>query len=74
MCLAQKKGLVITSFPSVFYPYALITVDIEKCLNCLVLRDAHHVRLFIAPWTVVYQAPMSMRFFQTRILEWVAIS
>ena len=26
------------------------------------------------PWTVAYQAPLSMGFFQARILEWVAIS
>ena len=31
----------------------------------------------VTPWTVAHQAPLSMgfsRFFQTRILEWVAIS
>ena len=33
-----------------------------------------HVGLFSAPWTVVYQAPLSMGFFQARILEWIAIS
>ena len=33
-----------------------------------------HVRLFATPWTVAYQDPLSMGFFQTRILEWVAIS
>ena len=26
------------------------------------------------PWTIACQAPLSMGFFQTRILEWVAIS
>ena len=31
------------------------------------------VRLFATPWTVAYQAPPSMGFFQARILEWVAI-
>ena len=29
---------------------------------------------FVIPWTVAHQAPLSMGFFQTRILEWVAIS
>ena len=31
-------------------------------------------RLFATPWTVAHQAPPCMRFFQTRILEWVALS
>ena len=31
-------------------------------------------RRFATPWTVGYQAPLSMGFFQARILEWVAIS
>ena len=31
------------------------------------------VRLFVTPWTVAYQAPPSMGFFQARILEWVSI-
>ena len=33
-----------------------------------------HVRLFVIPWTVAHQAPLSMGFSQARILEWVAIS
>ena len=35
---------------------------------------AQSVRLFATPWTVAYQAPLSMGFFQTRILEWGAIA
>ena len=27
-----------------------------------------------APWTVALQAPLSMEFFQARLLEWIAIS
>ena len=45
-------------------------VDIfEK--HCSVLS---HVQLFEIFWTVARQAPLSMGFFQARILEWVAIS
>ena len=33
-----------------------------------------HVQLFATPWTVAHQAPLSMRLFQARILERVAIS
>ena len=32
-----------------------------------------HVRLFVTPWTAAHQAPLSMGFFQARVLEWVAI-
>ena len=29
---------------------------------------------FVTPWTVAHQAPLSMRIFQARILQWVAIT
>ena len=38
------------------------------------VKSLSHVRLFVTPWTVAYQAPPSMRFFQARVLEWIAIS
>ena len=31
------------------------------------------VWLFVTPWTVAHQAPLSMQILQTRILEWVAM-
>ena len=31
------------------------------------------VQLFVTPWTVARQAPLSMRILQARILEWVAM-
>ena len=40
----------------------------------LVVQSLSCVQLFATPWTVDCQAPLSMRFFQARILEWVAIS
>ena len=36
-------------------------------------RMVSHVQLFAIPWTIAHQAPLSMEFFQARILEWVAI-
>ena len=33
-----------------------------------------HVQLFAPLWTEAHQAPLSVGFSQTRILEWVAIS
>ena len=38
------------------------------------VKSLSHVRLFVSPWTVASQAPLSMGFFQARILEWLAIS
>ena len=38
------------------------------------LKPLSRVWLLATPWTVAYQAPLSMGFFQARILEWVAIS
>ena len=32
-----------------------------------------HVQLFVTPWTVVCQTPLSMGILQARILEWVAM-
>ena len=31
-------------------------------------------QLFVTPWTIAHQAPLSMGILQARILEWVAIS
>ena len=33
-----------------------------------------HVQLLATPWTIAYQAPPSMGFFQARVLEWGAIA
>ena len=32
------------------------------------------VQLFVTPWTVAHQAPLSMGVVPARILEWVAVS
>ena len=36
--------------------------------------DKRSVWLFVTPWTVALQAPLSSGFFQARIVEWVAFS
>ena len=38
------------------------------------VKSLSRVRLFATPWTVAYQAPLSIGFFQARVLEWIAIS
>ena len=46
-----------------------------QCMKVkLKVNSLSPVRLFLSPWTVIYQAPPSMGFFQARLLEWVAIS
>ena len=32
-----------------------------------------HVRLLATPWTIAFQASLSMGIYQARILEWVAM-
>ena len=44
----------------------IIVVVAAQALSC--------VQLFVNPWTVPHQVPLSMEIFQARILEWVAIS
>ena len=38
------------------------------------VKSLSRVRLFVTSWTIAYQPPPSMGFFQARILEWVAIA
>ena len=35
------------------------------------VKSLSHVRLFVTPWTVAYQAPPSMGFSRLRVLEWI---
>ena len=37
------------------------------------VKSLSRVRLLATPWTAAYQAPLPIGFFQTRVLEWVAI-
>ena len=45
------------------------SVRVSCCVLCLV-----HLCLTATPWTIVYQAPLSMGILQASILEWVAMS
>ena len=36
-------------------------------------KSFSRVQLFATPWTVAWQAPLSMGILQARILEWVAM-
>ena len=41
--------------------------------HACILSCFHHVQLFVTPWTLAHQAPLSMGILQARILEWVAM-
>ena len=51
-------------------PFLLI-VNYKDYLKHIVVWLLSHVRLFVAPWTVARQAPLSMWILQPRILEWI---
>ena len=38
------------------------------------VKSLSRVRILATPWTAAYQAPLSMGFFQARVLEWGAIA
>ena len=38
------------------------------------VKSLSRVQLLATPWTAAYQVPLSMGFFQARVLEWVAIA
>ena len=42
--------------------------------NSSVLSHFSHVQLFVTPWTIACQVPLSMGILQARILEWATIS
>ena len=45
-----------------------------RCVWCVVnVQSFSHIQLFVTPWTVARQAPLSMEFSRPRILEWVAM-
>ena len=37
------------------------------------VNSLSRVQLFVTPWTVAHQAPLSMEILKARILEWVAM-
>ena len=61
-CLLLETSLVV-----IFHTWNLPR---EKSVCVCVLSP---IQLFASPWTIACQAPLSMGFFQARILEWVAI-
>ena len=65
MVIIHKKGE--TAFPWVRHWVCKYTCNSEKYL------ESFFVRIFVTPWTVVRQAPLSIGILQARILEWIAM-
>ena len=59
-------GLPISTLAP-YSPHAVLSLSISPFLEI-------YVQLFVTPWTVARQAPLSMGILQARILEWVAMS
>ena len=53
--------------------FHLYTRSLEFQSNACVLSHFCHVWLFVTPWTIACQAPLSVASLQARILEWVAM-
>ena len=71
----KKRGWAILNKRTETQPYngpgskqSLVVVSLGA-----VLSHFSRVQLFVTPWTVACQAPLSMRTLQARILEWVAM-
>ena len=67
----RRSYLLPTSTCVLFLDYT----DDELMFSCIcaVLCLLSCVCLFVTPWTVAHQAPLSMGILQARILEWVAM-
>jgi len=75
LCLHTNLGtLCSSSVETVADSFDEDCMGSVDCLGCTCAQSLSRVRLFVTPWTVAHQFPLSRGFFQARILEWVAIS
>ena len=75
-CIPETDtALVInyTSIKTLYFHFLLVCVCVCVCV-CARTLVTQSCTFFVTPWTVAYQAPLSMGTLQARILEWVAIS
>ena len=66
--------LLISEYEIIQQATILTYKFVIACLVKMHVCVLSHVQLFATPWTVAHQAPLSMGFFQARILEWIGIS
>ena len=77
-CNAGDLGLIpeLERSPGEGKGYSLQYSALENSMDCRVLLLLSHfsrVQPCVTPKTAAHQAPLSMRIFQARILEWVAM-
>ena len=57
-----EQYILVAYFISLFIYWSVLLISVcAQALSC--------VRLFVTPWTVAHQAPLSMGILQARILE-----
>ena len=71
MALSGTFFMWFSLFPNPHCPLSTLTAFDNLTITFVLMCS---VWLFATPWTVARQALLPMRFFQARILEWVAIS
>ena len=61
-----EQYILVAYFISLYIYWSVLLISVcAQALSC--------VRLFVTPWTVAHQAPLSMGILQARTLEWVAM-
>ena len=71
MCICPVFPALLTEETVFSLLYTLVFVRLPN--HACVLSHFSLVQLFVTPWTVTHQAPLSMGILQARILEWVAM-
>ena len=67
------QTILILSWHHIFIMDILNMDRLHACIYMCMLSHFSHVWLFVTPWTIIHQAPLSMGILQARILEWVAM-
>ena len=61
LCKIKKRKQYVTALETLFLFCDYIGSDTSVCISMWV-KSLNHVRLFATPWTIAYQAPLSMGF------------
>ena len=67
------QTILILSWHHIFIMDILNMDRLHACIYVCMLSHFSPVWLFVTPWTIIHQAPLSMGILQARILEWVAM-
>ena len=69
----QSPQVVAASARSQFWEPSFTFGSQKSLMAVPVFKSLNRVRLFATPWTLAYQAPLSIGILQARTLEWVAM-